>query len=257
MYCENCGNQIDDSARFCPACGTQVGTGAPAQGQQTAAAPSVDERSGTAAQMASGKTNTGLVIGATACVALALGVLLGTSGMLGGGGAAGSAEVQEQPAQKQPADASSTEEQATEEQEDDGLDAAREGTGHSNSPTANVPENPNATRLTPSQAGPDDYILPDTQNYLYTSSDVEQLSNEQLYYGRNEILARYGRGFYDAQLTDYFNQKSWYTMKFSADEWDQRYDEMTDPCTSIEKANWDLFLKVERERRSPYLNEVF
>ena len=56
-----------------------------------------------------------------------------------------------------------------------------------------------------------DYILPDVQTRLYSTAELEQLSTDELWYARNEIFARHGRGFRNPELQSYFNSKPWYT----------------------------------------------
>ena len=56
-----------------------------------------------------------------------------------------------------------------------------------------------------------DYILPDSSSRILSDSEVSGLSKEELRLARNEIFARHGRKFDDAQLQSYFESKSWYT----------------------------------------------
>ena len=117
--------------------------------------------------------------------------------------------------------------------------------------------------IPPDQTGPDDYVLADTETYEYTREEAEQLSNRELYYARNEIIARYGRSFLDNNLTTYFEGKNWYEERFSTEEWqkiygkyaDEEQSEFTAPLKAIEKSNWWLFLKIEEGRNSPYLDD--
>ena len=111
------------------------------------------------------------------------------------------------------------------------------------------------TILTPSTAGPDDYLIPDSDTHWYTEDEANALSNEQLYFGRNEILARHHKGFNDPRLTSYFESKSWYTMKYTPDEWMERYGDYTTPCNDTERHNWDTFLLIENDRNSPFLGD--
>ncbi len=94
-----------------------------------------------------------------------------------------------------------------------------------------------------------DYILPDESTRYYDKSELETLSDYDLYLARNEIYARYGRGFSSSELQDYFNSKEWYTQSYSPEE----FDAMESPLNQYEKANADLIREVEREKGSPYL----
>ena len=42
MFCQNCGNQLNDGARFCPGCGAPTGGAAPSQPQMNAQPPQFD-----------------------------------------------------------------------------------------------------------------------------------------------------------------------------------------------------------------------
>ena len=63
------------------------------------------------------------------------------------------------------------------------------------------------------------------------------------------MFARYGRGFKNSDLQAYFNAKSWYTKKYSPEE----FDKMASPLNEIEKKNTDLMLEIEKARDSKYL----
>ncbi|MBE5922971.1 MAG: YARHG domain-containing protein [Lachnospiraceae bacterium] len=55
-----------------------------------------------------------------------------------------------------------------------------------------------------------DYIIPDSDTRKLTSSDISELSLQELNYAKNEIYARHGRKFDSAELRAYFESKSWY-----------------------------------------------
>ncbi len=103
------------------------------------------------------------------------------------------------------------------------------------------------TKSTSETSTSSDYVLPDSDTHLYTRDELESLSDQQLFYARNEIYARHGRGFDSDELQTYFNSKSWYT---------RRYDPADFPdslLNSTEKANAGLMLEIEKDRNSPYV----
>ncbi len=55
-----------------------------------------------------------------------------------------------------------------------------------------------------------DFVVYDSDNRYLLPSDLQRLTAEQLRLARNEIYARRGRRFKDAELQKYFNSKSWY-----------------------------------------------
>lgn len=54
------------------------------------------------------------------------------------------------------------------------------------------------------------YIIPGSNTYYLTESDIADMPLQVLCYARNEIYARYGRKFESTELQTYFNQQSWY-----------------------------------------------
>ena len=87
-----------------------------------------------------------------------------------------------------------------------------------------------------------DYILPYSNSRYITESDLRGLTEEECRIARNEIYARHGRMFKDAELQAYFNGKSWYTPSIPADAF-QEY-----MLNDYEKENKDVILEYERER---------
>ncbi len=114
-------------------------------------------------------------------------------------------------------------------------------------PTDTKTTNTTDTKSTSETSTSSDYVLPDSDTHLYTRDELESLSDQQLFYARNEIYARHGRGFDSDELQTYFNSKSWYT---------RRYDPADFPdslLNSTEKANAGLMLEIEKDRNSPYV----
>ncbi len=93
------------------------------------------------------------------------------------------------------------------------------------------------------------YILPDSNSRYLTRSDIEGYSVEKLFFARNEIFARYGRGFQNEDLQEYFDAQPWYQKKYSPSE----FDSMPSPLNDYERKNVDLIREVEKEKGSPYL----
>lgn len=94
-----------------------------------------------------------------------------------------------------------------------------------------------------------DYILPNSDKVYYSSSDFGGLSDWELYVARNEIFARHGRAFRNADLARYFSRKSWYVPRYSSEE----FDSMPSPLNDYEKKNADALLAYEKSIGSQYL----
>lgn len=99
---------------------------------------------------------------------------------------------------------------------------------------------------TPANSG---YILPDVQTRVYSTAELEQLSTDELWYARNEIYARHGRGFRNSELQSYFNSKPWYTRNpIDPDTFDS-----TVALSTTEKQNADAIKAIEQARGSSHL----
>ena len=94
-----------------------------------------------------------------------------------------------------------------------------------------------------------DYILPDAQTRVYSTAELEQLSTDELWYARNEIFARHGRGFRNPELQSYFNSKPWYTRNpIDPDTFDS-----TVTLSATEQQNADAIKAIEQARGSSNL----
>lgn len=95
-----------------------------------------------------------------------------------------------------------------------------------------------------------DYILPGSDSQYLSESDLSTLTDWELYLARNEIFARHGRGFKNADLVDWFSQKSWYTQLYTPEQ----FDSMESPLNDYEKKNCELIHNIEEKRGSSYLS---
>ena len=100
------------------------------------------------------------------------------------------------------------------------------------------------------EAESQDYILPDSATHLYTTSELEHLSDWELYIARNEIYARHGREFQTATLQDYFNGQSWYEPRYSPSDFDAQSDTL---LNETERKNASTILALEQSRGSDYI----
>lgn len=91
---------------------------------------------------------------------------------------------------------------------------------------------------------PDSYILYDSDRRYLSSGEISQLSLQELCYARNEIFARHGRLFQSQELTDYFEQKSWYWGYIPAEQFSQNL------LNDYENANISALLDAEYARQS-------
>ena len=108
-------------------------------------------------------------------------------------------------------------------------------------------ENNNAQNSVSNKAS--DYILPKSDSRYFSTSELADLSNYELYLARNEIFARHGREFKNQDLRDYFSAQSWYVPKYSGEKFDS-----LDLLNDYEKKNADTIRSIEQDRGSSYLN---
>ncbi len=83
------------------------------------------------------------------------------------------------------------------------------------------------------------YIFSDSSSRYLSKSELSGLSNEQLMYARNEIYARHGYIFRDANLKKYFESKSWYQGTVPSDSFSSTV------FNQYEQANINLILSME------------
>lgn len=104
-----------------------------------------------------------------------------------------------------------------------------------------------AKKKSTASASSNDYVLADSATRGYSRSELEKLSNHDLFIARNEIYARHGRKFKSSELQQYFGSKSWYTPTIESDDF---ADSM---LSDIELANARLMLEIETARGSEYI----
>ena len=93
-------------------------------------------------------------------------------------------------------------------------------------------------------AASDDYLLPESSTRVYDASELEAMSDHDLFVARNEIYARHGYVFEGGELSEHFGSKTWYHPSDVFNE-----GEITD----IERQNVSVILAVELSRGSQYL----
>lgn len=242
MFCTKCGSPLEDAARFCTACGAekddcgvdaaeQAGrwdcgsVGCLSQAEDFGSVDSVSTAcrpNGRAAERrANGlRASRGIIALAAVCVvaaAVAIGVFI--SPLVSGDGNSGNSSNLEETSNGQ-------------------VSGVTDG---------DSPQKPNESSRSAQSKG---FVLSDSDSRYYTESELRAMSLEELYYARNEIYARHGRGFKNADLAAYFKGKSWYVQRYEPEE----FDAMPSPLNEYEKKNADLMLRIEQERDSSYLD---
>ena len=96
-----------------------------------------------------------------------------------------------------------------------------------------------------SNAQLEEYILPYADSMIYDKEILNTLSDVELRFARNEIIARHGRTFASKELQEYFESCSWYDGRYSPEEFDGQMDNI---LNSYEKANIETIKEIENER---------
>ena len=92
---------------------------------------------------------------------------------------------------------------------------------------------------------PNGYILPNSNTEYLDETFLKTLTDQELQYARNEIVARYGRKFKTPEIAAYFAAKTWYVPTYEPEEFDKKMDSM---INAFERANIALINKIEAER---------
>ena len=92
---------------------------------------------------------------------------------------------------------------------------------------------------------PNGYIFPNSNTEYLDEAFLRTLTDQELQYARNEIVARYGRKFKTEEIAAYFGAKTWYVPTYEPEEFDKKMDSM---INAFEKANITLINKIEAER---------
>lgn len=99
-----------------------------------------------------------------------------------------------------------------------------------------------------------EYIFPYSDKEYLTDADVENLTEEQLGFARNEIIARHGRIYTDDKYKTYFESKSWYEGTVEPEAFDADYENQ---LNEIEKANIEIIKKYEERFQINALAEQY
>lgn len=87
------------------------------------------------------------------------------------------------------------------------------------------------------------YIFSNSSTAYLSKADVAALNQTNLNLALNEIYARRGRIFKDASLASYFNSKTWYTPKYTSEEFAQKVT-----FNTYEQKNLQLMIDEQKNR---------
>lgn len=88
------------------------------------------------------------------------------------------------------------------------------------------------------------YVIPDSDRRAVTREELDRLGLQQLYFARNEVMARHGYDFQSPLLQRYFASRGWY----------QRREGVKSPKLSpVESGNVERILEMEKEKGGPFV----
>ncbi|MBQ0001780.1 MAG: YARHG domain-containing protein [Clostridiales bacterium] len=67
----------------------------------------------------------------------------------------------------------------------------------------------------------ENYLVPEADSRKYTKEEISDMSLQVVCYAKNEIYARHGRLFVSQELSEYFNEQSWYKGTVSPNSFSQ------------------------------------
>lgn len=211
MYCQQCGAPISEADLFCGECGAGRAAPSEAPGREAAGFASASPE----------KRKQAVMIAATAVAAVLLVAAFVVAPALDKGGSGSPSEK-------------SSQQTASSQQSVSSLSSSADASSSTSEATKEQ----------------DDYVLSDSAYREYSRSELNELSDYELYIARNEIYARHGRGFKNNDLMNYFSSKSWYVQKYTPEQ----FESMESPLNAVEKANAEAMLSIEKDRNSSYLS---
>lgn len=87
------------------------------------------------------------------------------------------------------------------------------------------------------------YLLPDSDTYYISESDISWMDDNELMLARNEFYARRGRKFATKSIQDYFNRQGWYNGTINPDDF------TSEMFNRYEQANVDFIVAYEKKRK--------
>lgn len=99
----------------------------------------------------------------------------------------------------------------------------------------------------------DEYVFPYSNMKYLKKSDVKDLSLSTISLGKDELFARYGRIFDNAEVQNHFDQCGWYTAIYTEAEWNEfgddyffnKYDKKN--LAFLEK--WEKKMKQKKDKQ--------
>ena len=265
MFCINCGEQIKDGLKFCPYCGAKIAEEPEGVKAEDVKAFQVDQTqvmppsqttfvksqaqpkvySASAQQACAGQIQE-----AKSSKAPTVALVIATIVIVIGGVLACLAIVKPEieslkdtpfsSVQTADENKSSHKKDSAEDSSDEkkSLSTDSKGEGKENNSNDNKKNN-DSNNSNSSKSSSGTYVISDSATKRLSSSDIANLTDDQICIAQNEIWARHGRKFENKWLQNHFNQQSWYSGTIEAADFLSTYSP-----TQIENDNASFLMSA-------------
>lgn len=275
MYCPECGNEVKENAKFCAKCGTKLNFAPKAEtpvaepAVEKQVAPAVEQKAEPVAEkkapagenkpepVAENKTENKksktIIIILSIIIAILLGVGAGyvvvDKDIFGLFDSENEAEDDEDESIDEEDDKDDEDSDAIKDEEDsEDKKAEKKKKKKKKAETEDVVAKEATEAAAPAEEVEEtaveeevsEYILEYSSARFYNLEDLYGMTAEECRIARNEIYARHGRLFSDAELQAYFNEKSWYEGYINPDDFKETM------LNDYEIFNRDLIIEYEK-----------
>ncbi len=233
MFCPNCGAENEDDAKFCNVCGASLEEAEEKiQGEAEYDIPiteansiqNFEDISTDNGKSASSVISPEMIVIGIMGVIIIIGVIIGGVILFNAGRTNGELISENEVTSETTGLLQMEEEDIEENEEESAVEEAKED-------VEEAKENAEEENV--------DYLVPDAADRNYTAGELAGFTKEQLRLARNEIYARHGRRFKDAELQAYFDSKPWYNGTIQPDDFDESV------FNQFEKDNISLIKSLE------------
>ncbi len=261
MYCTHCGKELEDGATFCTHCGAHLGDDDQPDTQtvDTSQTTSANERNSEPEKSSKGKAKW-IIIGLSAAIVVVVAIILVlTLGVGTNNKAQTSASSTDSVTSAAPSSDEEDSSTSTNSKDDTASSTVTTTTPSTTTPsattndTSTVPTDSTSKNQTLPSSNPyaaytSDYIIADSSTRTLSASSLAQYNAEQLKLARNEIFARKGRIFKDADLDAYFRSKQWYSPSIEPDTFDAN---TSNYLSEVERDNAGTIIEYEKANGMP------
>lgn len=260
MFCEHCGNQLEDGSKFCSHCGNMIESSEaekipplvppvvppvlPPQKPKERVKPTEPIRKESPKSPKSGNGKTILIIVFAVLAALIIG---GVAFWFLGGEQFLRENIPFLQEEVTPEDPSTPEtiddlEEKDKEEVTDNLESEDQDFTENNDLENIIEDQPEVIIESDHNNDPLIYFINHADTVYFMKEDIQSFNEDMCRLARNGIYARHGRKFEDENLTNYFRNFAWYNPTIAAEDFQESF------LNEIEIHNRDLIVEYEKEQ---------